>query len=144
MKHEPKLLRHTPWYEISYFAASRILQLTWATPPSQEEYKAGTQAFLETVQQHKPKKLISDNSKRGNPLPQDLLWLTHKVIPVLCQENVEQLAMVVPHDPHHARSLECCLMTSGGCYDLQFFHSTADAFDWLFHSSSRSGGRAVA
>ncbi|ALI99999.1 hypothetical protein [Rufibacter tibetensis] len=100
--------------------------------------------FLKQVHLHQAKKILVDSSQRGDSAPQDLLWLTHQVVPILCDEEVQQLALVVPHNPHHARNLESCLMTSEVCYDLQFFHASADALDWLRCYAGTFKGRSVA
>ncbi|WP_207431894.1 hypothetical protein [Sabulibacter ruber] len=144
MKRQATLLQQTSLYEITLFSYDHILQLTWNQPPSTLEYQNGSLAFLELVRELHIKRLISDCSKRGNPTPQDLLWLSHQVVPFLCEHEIQQLALVVPEDPHHARNLESCLMTSQVCYDLQFFHAPTDALDWIRHSPSPFRGKAVA
>ncbi|WP_205499927.1 hypothetical protein [Rufibacter psychrotolerans] len=137
-------LSKTNCYEISLYPTEQILQLTWTCTPTVQEYQRGTIYFLELMRHYQAKKLISDCSKRGNPTPPDLLWLSHHVVPALCEERVLQLALVVPHNPHHARNLESCLITSQMCYELQFFHSAQDALDWMRPGPGSFGGRAVA
>ncbi|WP_156180366.1 hypothetical protein [Rufibacter radiotolerans] len=123
------------FYEIVLYPQAGILGLAWQQPPSPSEYQRGTAALLEAVHQHHAKKLLSDNSRRGNPMPQDLVWMTHEVVPFLCDQAVQQLALVVPEDPSHARNLEGSLMTSKACYELQFFQCHQEALAWLSSSS---------
>ncbi|GGK86520.1 hypothetical protein ACD591_18125 [Rufibacter glacialis] len=130
---DPKasLLQHTSLYELNLYPLEQILQLTWLQPPSSKEYETGTLALLETLKQHPLKKLVVDCSNRGNPAPQDLLWLTHRVFPFFCAMEVKYLALVVPQNPDHARNLESCIMTAQVTFLLQFFHTTKDATKWL-------------
>ncbi|MFC6999008.1 hypothetical protein [Rufibacter roseus] len=108
------------------------------------QISTGHLGFLKLLHEYRVKKVILDSSKRGNPTPQDLIWLSHQVAPILCDEEVRQLAVVVPKDPNHARNLECCLMTSEVCYELQFFYASQDALEWLISPSQPQRGRAVA
>ncbi|MGV3538415.1 MAG: hypothetical protein ACO1OQ_01305 [Rufibacter sp.] len=124
-------LERNQLYEIAIYKIQPILQLTWLQVPTPNQYQEATKRYLEYMERHRIKKLLSDSRLRGNPLPEELLWITHQVVPQLCEENIKQLAVVVPNDPNHARELECCLMTGEICYDLQFFHSPNDALDWL-------------
>ncbi|GAB2532546.1 hypothetical protein [Rufibacter soli] len=119
------------FYEIVLYPQAGILGIGWHQPPSSPEYEKGTAALLEAIQIYKVKKLYSDNSRRGNPMPQDLVWLAHQVVPFLCEETIKQLAVIVPENPLHARNLECCLMTAPACYDLQFFQCPQEALSWL-------------
>ncbi|MFB9864568.1 hypothetical protein EFA69_05070 [Rufibacter immobilis] len=144
MKQDTILLQHTALYEITLHTLDQILKLNWVKPPSTADYRSGTLLFLDMIRQYNIKKIMSDNTHRGYPSPLELLWLSHRIIPVLCQTEVQQLAVVVPQDPNHARTLECCLMTSEVCYELQFFYTAADALDWLRKTPSHFNGKAVA
>ncbi|WP_192820240.1 hypothetical protein [Rufibacter sp. LB8] len=142
-RHATTLLKSN-CYEIVLFPQWLILQMNWLGNPSSVQYREGSQRFIGFLEKYHCKKLLSDSTKRGTPLPQDMLWITHYLVPNLCQEGVEQLALVVPNNPNHARELELCLMTGAVCYQLQFFHSTAEAFDWLKSDQNHLSGAAVA
>ena len=124
-------LANSRFYEIALYPQAGILGLAWLQPPNSTEYQKGTSVLLEALHHHHIKKLISDNSRRGNPMPEDLIWMTHQVVPSLCEEELQQLALIVPEDPDYARNLEFSLMTSKACFDLQFFQCQIDALAWL-------------
>jgi hypothetical protein len=119
------------FYEIVLYPRAGILGIGWHQPPSSAEYQNGSLVLLEAIHLYQAKKIYSDNTRRGNPMPQDLVWLTHHVVPFFCEQAVQQLAVIVPENPIHARNLECCLMTAPGCYDLQFFQCPKEAVSWL-------------
>ncbi|MBA9079203.1 MULTISPECIES: hypothetical protein [Rufibacter] len=144
MNKGPITLEQNQQYQVQLFPQDHILMHTWVQAPSSREYQEGYRRYLDFIGQYRIKKIVSDSRARGYSLPEDHLWITHYLVPNLCDKDIRQLALVVPEDPNHARELESCLMTGDACYELKFFHTTADALDWLRSSSSSFPQWAVA
>ncbi|GAB3834679.1 hypothetical protein [Pontibacter rugosus] len=129
-----EMLEDTSFYTLDYYASHAMVRLVWKRRPSSLEYRKALTFFLNLLMKLRVERALFDNLQAGLISAEDRDWSTFYIKTLLPKSRLKKLASVVGQEVLQRMLIRGMHAEAKNQYELMFFESEQEAFDWLLGS----------